>query len=96
MSNIELKPLLVEKEFIPKLSFSDKTEVKQQHNHNLMQKLSDATSLGNIHHRKVFIIFEDDEGIKKVDTTIWCTGRDYICLKGGLWLPVSRIHDIEF
>lgn len=94
MSNIDIKPLLVEKEFIPELKFSDKTAVSQHS--DLIQKLNDATSLGNIHHRKVSIIFEDDEGIKQVDTTIWCTGRDYICLKGGLWLPVSRIRDVKF
>lgn len=40
----------------------------------------EETKLGNLHHGKVSIVFEDDEGVKQVDTTIWATGLKYICL----------------
>jgi hypothetical protein len=43
----------------------------------------------------VVIIFGDDEGYKRVETTIWAVGAKYICLKGGMWLPVSRIVDVK-
>ncbi len=41
------------------------------------------------------IEFEDDEGLKAVETTIWATGQKYICLKGGVWLPISRIREVK-
>ncbi|MFA5573763.1 MAG: hypothetical protein WC994_01780 [Brumimicrobium sp.] len=85
-------PTLIEKESIPDLTFKNKISVEQSP--QLFQNLANAASLGNIHHRKVTIIFEDDESVKQVNTTIWCTGQDYICLKGGVWIPISRIHDV--
>lgn len=93
MGNIErVKPTIVEKEDIPSLTFNVKTKVKQKA--DLIKDLISATTLGNIHHGKVAIIFEDDEGLKQVETTIWCTADDHICLKGGIWLPINRIHRV--
>jgi len=89
-----IKPVLIEKESIPHLKFNNKTKVEQPN--DLMSRLIEATTLGNIHHGKVAIVFEDDNGLKRVETTIWCTGGDYICLKGGVWLPISRIHKVVF
>jgi hypothetical protein len=43
----------------------------------------------------VVIIFGDDEGYKRLETTIWAVGAKYICLKGVMWLPVSRIADVK-
>lgn len=86
------KPQTVQKEIIPQLKFHKETKIKQQD--GLMERLMEATKLGNLHHGKVAIIFEDDEGIKQVETTIWATGLKYICLKGGMWLPIASIHKI--
>lgn len=91
---INEKPLLIEKENIPQLKFSKPHTMKV--NENLHNKLKEATSLGNLHHGKCAIIFIDDEGLKKVETTIWATGAKYICLKGGVWLPIARISDVKF
>lgn len=88
----DIKPVLIEKEIIPTLHFSKEVKIKQEK--KLLDTLQEATKLGNLHHGKVAIIFEDDEGIKRVETTIWATGLAYICLKGGIWLPISRIHDV--
>lgn len=87
-------PLLIEKETIPNLKFSKPYVSKT--NENLHSKLKEATTLGNLHHGKCAIIFQDDEGLKKVETTIWATGAKYICLKGGVWLPIARIKDVKF
>ncbi len=87
-------PVLIQKEQIPELSFKKAVEIEQIP--DLMAKLVEATKLGNIHHGKVAIIFRDDEGLKRVETTIWASGGKYICLKGGVWLPISRILDIRF
>lgn len=89
---INIKPLLVEKEIIPQLKFDKNLKINQQI--DLMENLLEATKLGNLHHGKVAIIFEDEEGVKQVETTIWATGLKYICLKGGMWLPISSIHRI--
>lgn len=91
---INAKPIPVEKEVIPQLKFSNHAKIRQQD--GLMERLMEATKLGNLHHGKVAIIFEDDEGVKQVETTIWATGLKYICLKGGMWLPIASIHRIEF
>jgi hypothetical protein len=87
-------PVLIQKEQIPELSFKKALEIEQIP--DLMAKLVEATKLGNIHHGKVAIIFMDDEGLKRVETTIWASGGKYICLKGGIWLPISRILDVRF
>ena len=87
-------PTLIEKENIPNLSFKKDVKVEQQA--NLKNRLIEATKLGNIHHGKIAIIFADDQGLKRVETTIWATGAKYICLKGGVWLPISRIQEVKF
>lgn len=88
-----IAPTLIEKEVIPQLKFKNIVELEQSP--GLMSRLMEATRLGNIHHGKVRINFLDDDGPKFVETTVWATGAKYICLKGGVWLPISRIIDIK-
>lgn len=83
----------IEKEQIPLLQFKNRTHVKQPL--DLQSKLLEATRLGNLHRGKARIFFNDDQGNKSVETTIWATGSNYIVLKGGVWLPISRITDIR-
>lgn len=87
------KPTLVEKEFITNLSFNDRTRVKQHP--DLLQQIKSATRLGNAFRGKVSILFMDDDGVKQVNTTIWAHGTKYICLKGGIWLPIARLIEIK-
>lgn len=89
-----IKPTLIEKEIIQSLSFKTKTRVTQHP--DLRAQIKNATRLGNAYHSKVSIYFEDDEGVKRVDTTIWADGSKYICLKGGVWLPIDRILEIKY
>lgn len=91
---IESQVTLVEKELIPSLHF--KHVAKHKFDKELYAKLKEATTLGNLHHGKCAIIFEDEAGMKRVETTIWATGAKYICLKGGIWLPISCIHEVRF
>jgi uncharacterized protein (UPF0248 family) len=88
-----MKPELIEKEVISSLSFKENMDV-QQHP-NLREQIDKATVLGNSQRNKVAIIFQDDSGIKQVETTIWAAGLKYICLKGGVWIPISRIVEIR-
>ena len=88
-----MKPLLIEKELIYNLSFiEDKTTVTQHP--NLKQQIVNATMLGNNEHKKVSIIFQDDESVKQVDTIIGASGEKFICLLGGSWIPIHRILEI--
>lgn len=88
-----MKPELIEKERISALTFIDNQPI-QQHP-ELRSQIEKATILGNSHHSKVSIIFQDDAGLKRVDTTIWAAGMKFICLKGGVWIPIARIVEIK-
>ncbi|MCT4560279.1 MAG: hypothetical protein N4A41_02790 [Crocinitomicaceae bacterium] len=88
-----LAPVLVEKEEIANMTFNKPADIYPQA--DLTRKISDAMLLGNSYHTKVSIVFFDDEGLKRVNTTIWASGNKYLCLKGGLWLPVDHVVDIE-
>ena len=90
---VNTQPVLVNKEVIPNLKF--KNLIPDFQNDELKKKLIEATRLGNSYKGKMRIEFEDDEGLKAVETTIWATGQKYICLKGGVWLPISRIRAIK-
>lgn len=87
---------LIEKETVSFLSFpstevlEDKLAIRDR-----MYALHRATSLGNIHQRKVTIIFEDSEAIKSVRTTIWAITDRKIVLKEGRTIPVQRIHSVN-
>jgi len=87
-----METLLVEKETIRSLTFNDKSKVKQHP--NLRKQIDKATILGNTHRRKVSIVFQDDIGMKRVDTTIWASGSKFVCLKGGIWIPINRLKEI--
>jgi hypothetical protein len=89
-----ISPILVEKEAIANFSFKKNVTFKQ--NPELLKKLRDATGLGNLSKVKFHIDFHSDTGAKSVQTTIWATGNKFICLKGGLWIPIDKIIDIRF
>ena len=84
----------IEKENVPSLTF--KREIKVKQHPELRSQLEQATRMGNGYHSKVSIYFHDDEGLKRVETTIWATGANYICLKGGVWIPIARIQEVKF
>ncbi len=85
----------VEKENIGTLHFP-KTEVlvNDEEKKRRLHDLENATSLGNLEHNKIRIVFEDDIGIKYTETTVWATTEENIVLKSGITLPLHRIHRI--
>jgi hypothetical protein len=84
----------IEKESVSSMTFNNEIEIEQHE--DLRYQLEQATRLGNGYHSKVSIYFHDDEGPKRVETTIWATGSKYICLKGGVWIPISRIVEVKY
>jgi hypothetical protein len=89
----EMEATLIEKEIIPTLKFHDKSVVEQHP--DILRQIEKATILGNAHRSKVSIYFQDDESVKRVETTIWAAGTKFICLKGGVWIPISRLIEIK-
>ena len=89
-------PILIEKENISGLKFPDndvllsKDEIKMR-----FSNLERALKLGNLEHNKIKIIFEDSEGIKQVNTTVWGVTDKRVILKQGVVIPIHRIHEVN-
>lgn len=60
------------------------------------KRVERAMTLGNTRKSKVRIVFEDIEGIKTVETTIWGVTDNNIILKKTTIIPIRRIHEIKF
>jgi len=58
-------------------------------------RLRRALSLGNLEHEKVGILFEDNEGIKKVETTVWGITDKSVILKQSTIIPLERILQVN-
>lgn len=90
------KPAIIEKENISGLKFpasdvlTSKDEIKIR-----AANLEKALKLGNLEHGKIKIIFEDSEGIKQVDTTVWGVTDKRVILKQGAVVPIHRIHEVK-
>jgi uncharacterized protein (UPF0248 family) len=93
-TNIE-SAVLIDKDEIALLHFPkedvlfEKDEVITRYS-----KLNNALSIGNLEHEKVTILFQDNEGLKKVETTIWSVTDFQIILKKGVIIPIHRIVNI--
>jgi uncharacterized protein (UPF0248 family) len=88
-------PVLIEKEDIPSLKFPKEALTRSKDEQSILRKrLRDSMVLGNIHHQKIRIVFQDDEGIKEVRTTIWAADDRFIVLKKGVSIPVDRVISI--
>jgi len=94
MADNEFK--LIEKEIIPTLHFPVEEILKKESEiQERNQAIQRAITLGNIEHNKVVIYFSDENGKKKVNTTIWAVTDTAIVLKQNAVLPINRIHKLE-
>lgn len=88
---------IVAKENITQLTFPKSdvlhSELKQSER---KRRVVRAMKLGNNKKFKVKIIFEDLDGLKKVETTVWGVTEKNIILKKGTLIPIERIHEIKF
>jgi hypothetical protein len=53
-----------------------------------------AMKLGNTYKDKVKVVFEDTEGIKMIETTVWGMTDNDLIFKRGMMVPLNRIHEI--
>ena len=90
-------PVMVEKERVPALHFpTDDVLLDGVAKATRERRLMRATKLGNLERRKIKIVFEDADGLKAVETTIWATTKKNIVLKRGVTIPINRVHRVEF
>jgi hypothetical protein len=88
--------LTIEKELLDSIQFP-KNEVLTEPNliEDRMAQAKRAMMRGNSpYNSNVKILFEDKEGKKMVETTVWGVTEKYILLKRGMSLPLHRIHEI--
>jgi hypothetical protein len=87
---------IIPKERIPSLRFPRQPlAMTDEQRREIQQELANATRLGNTEHGKCRIVFEDDEGVKAVETTIWTFDPDNIVLKYGTTIPVARVISVS-
>jgi uncharacterized protein (UPF0248 family) len=90
------QPLTIEKERIAQLHFpSEEVLTSIESIVQRSAELDKASRLGNMDKLKFKIVFEDNEGVKQVETTIWAVTKESVVLKHGLTIPVHRIHEIK-
>jgi uncharacterized protein (UPF0248 family) len=91
-----LKPISIDKENINGLKFPDSDVLKNKEDIKMrVTHLERALKLGNLEHNKIKIVFEDNVGLKQVDTTVWGVTDKRVILKQGVVIPIHRIHEVK-
>ena len=90
-------PRLIDKESISSLHFPQEDVITTTSDRQKrMNDLINANELGDLAQYKVKILFHDDKGPKKVETTIWNTTKSDVVLKFGITIPIHRIYKVFF
>ena len=91
-----MSALSIDKELIPACSFSDQRNNLSTDQQKINdKKLYRAMLLGNGYHNKVKISFATTEGKRQVETTVWAYTESYVILKGGVFIPVESVIDVN-
>jgi hypothetical protein len=92
-----LQATLISKEDIPGLKIPNKEVLSTPEEiHRRASDLDRAMKLGNNEHNKVKLIFQSEEGIMMVETTVWEVTQNYVILKSNTHVPLRSIHQVEF
>ncbi len=93
--NTTLTVKTIRKEDVPKLRFPSKEVLSDEKaREKRLMMLEEGAKLGNLEKGKLKITFMDNEGIKKIYTTIWAVGDRYVSLKKGMSIPIARIINV--
>lgn len=96
MELVKNQAVRIEKEEISGLKFPKESVISSPESQKKLRSYLDkALSLGNLDHVKVKIYFEDDQGLKMVETTVWAVSEENISLKKEVHIPIRRIHFVE-
>ena len=85
--------------YIPTIPIRDLTEVTfREANRDdlvtIVEKLKQASKLGNNEKTKYKITFVTNNGQMNIDTTIWMVGDEFVLLKENLYMPITSIIDV--
>ena len=61
-----------------------------------MTKLQNALRLGNEFKSKTSIVFNTEDGPKRIETTVWSLTERYIQIKHGILIPLRSLIEIEY
>ena len=97
MESTLLAPTVTQKEDVSQLHFpSGEVLFNSEDIASRIISLHYASKLGNRDRYKVKIIFQDDEVMRKVETTVWAVTDKMVVLKMGVLIPICRIHEVKF
>ncbi|MBS4072596.1 hypothetical protein ACFPIK_10070 [Algoriphagus aquatilis] len=87
----------LEKEQIAQLTFGKREVLENPDERKArMADLHRAQTLGNLLQTKVKLIFETaDRQVFQVETTVWAVGQEFVSLKGGIYLPIQSILQVD-
>lgn len=95
-SIVNTTPVTVQKEMISGFRFPEKDVLSSKDDMKIrLADLERALKLGNLEHNKIKIIFEDMDGVKQVETTVWGVTDKRVILKQGIMIPIHRIYEIR-
>ncbi|EEI90315.1 hypothetical protein ACR78F_04460 [Sphingobacterium spiritivorum] len=66
------------------------------HSELLKDKLEGALRLGNAFKSKTTIVFQTEDGPKRIETTIWSVTDKYLQIKSGVLIPLKSVLGIEY
>jgi len=90
-------PIGIQKEKISVLCFPHEEVLIEKSKQGMRYgALHQALVYGNNFRYKVKIMFEDDESLKVVETTIWAVTEKMVVLKGGIVIPIHRVHSVAY
>ncbi len=90
------KVKLIEKEEIPNYKFISHEVLEDPLQRKMRdEELGRGMTLGNTHHSKIRVHFATTEGVMAVETTVWAATPESVSLKGGIFIPVHCILQVD-
>lgn len=62
----------------------------------LRGKLIDAQRLGNEFKSKASIVFNTEDGLLRIETTVWSVTDKYVQIKSGVLIPLASVIQVDF
>ena len=84
---------IIAKEEIPLYKI---VKAPEDHSKELRNKLENAMRLGNAFKSKATIVFQAEDGPKRVETTVWNVTENFIQLKNNIFIPVKSLLDVDY
>jgi hypothetical protein len=84
---------LIQKEDVNKFKF---IPADLDNSDKFMAKLQNALRLGNEFKSKTDIVFNTEDGPKRIETTVWSLTDKYIQIKHGILIPLKSLIEIDY